>query len=81
MWITDIIYIGADFKNIKKYFLTQNVYNPLPGSEKRHIMSFFTWNYKIGIKFNYISLMILNIYSLQLQAIFIISSELNVYSL
>ena len=57
------------------------IINPFPGSEKRHIMSFFTWKYKIGIKFNYINLMILNIYSLQLQAIPIISSELDVYSL
>ena len=24
--VTGIIYTGADFKNIKKYFLTQNVY-------------------------------------------------------
>ena len=40
-------------------------FNPLPGNEKRHQMSFSNWNYKIGIKFNYIILIVSILYLLQ----------------
>ena len=49
--------------------------------ETKNDMCFSTWNYKIGIQLNHINLTVLKLYALQLQAIPIISSELDVYSL